>query len=272
MTLVCGIPQVVQLPDVQRLEDDRDVHLDAVGVAGLTAPLTVLTRAGSKQATVAAVDLTVAVPTHVKGTHMSRFVEAMNALGPLTPAAALALARDLRTRLEAPASQVTVTFPVFVDRAAPATGLSAPHRYDVTLRAITDATEERVWVGVRAAVTSLCPCSREISDYGAHSQRGIVDVEVESPGWIDGDGIWPEELFEFADGAGSSRIYPLLKRPDERFVTMQAYDTPAFVEDIARNVVVAVRGDDRCAAWTVAVANQESIHSHEAVARVKGRR
>lgn len=272
MELLGGAPSDVLLPDVQRREDDRGVHLDAVGVSGLTVPVTVLTRDGASQASVAAVDLTVAVPAHVKGTHMSRFVETVAALGPLSPPAALGLAQDLRVGLESPASQVALTFPLFVDRPAPETGLSAPHRYDVTLRASADDVENRVWVGVRANVTSLCPCSREISDYGAHSQRGVVHVEVESPSWTDSDGIWPEELFQYADGAGSSRIYPLLKRPDERFVTMQAYDAPAFVEDIARNVVVALRRDARCAAWSVEVANQESIHSHEAVARVRGSR
>ena len=121
-------------------------------------------------------------------------------------------------------------------------------------------------------VKSLCPCSREISDYGAHSQRGIVDLEVESPAWDGGTGIWPQELFCFADEAGSAQIYPLLKRLDERAVTMKAYDNPAFVEDIARNVVVAVRSDERCASWNVTVTNEESIHAHQAIARVSGHR
>ena len=126
-------------------------------------------------------------------------------------------------------------------------------------------------MAVRVPVTSLCPCSREISDYGAHSQRGYVDLEVESPGWRAGGGIWPQELLVYAD-AGSATVYPLLKRVDERAVTMQAYDQPAFVEDIARDVVVAVRNDERCSTWSVTVENQESIHDHQAVARVRGGR
>jgi len=170
---------------------------------------------------------------------------------------------------------VVLRFPLFVQRPAPVTSLSAPHRYEAWLGAEVDASgsqRSQVRVGVRAAITSLCPCSREISDYGAHSQRGHVEVEVESPGWRDASGIWPQELFSYADQAGSAQIHPLLKRPDERAVTMRAYDRPAFVEDIAREVVLAVRADHRCSAWNVTVVNQESIHDHQAIARVCGRR
>ena len=262
------------LPDVQAGGDDREVTLDAVGIAGLSLPMNVLGPGGAIQPTVARLEMTVAVPAAVKGTHMSRFVEEAAGLEGVSPGTALALARRLCERLDAPGAAVEIRFPLFVERQAPATGAAAPHRYDVRLgAAVADTgTPETVTVGVVVPVTSLCPCSREISDYGAHSQRGTVELQVASPGWIDGEGIWPQELFVFADTAGSAQIYPLLKRPDERAVTMQAYDTPAFVEDVARNVVVAVRGDRRCASWTVSVSNEESIHAHQAVARVSGTR
>jgi GTP cyclohydrolase I len=261
------------LPDVHTTGDARGVALDEVGVAGFALPVTVLAPDGSEQGTAAEADLSVALPADVRGTHMSRFVEEAVALGPLTPGTVLHLARRLRDRLDAPASQAQLRFPLFVQRAAPVSGLSAPHRYDARIRAIVvEPSDATVFVGVRAAVTSLCPCSREISDYGAHSQRGYVDVEVEAPGWDRAGGIWPQELFGYADDAGSAPIYPLLKRHDERAVTMLAYDQPAFVEDIARDVVVALRADDRCAAWSVTVVNDESIHDHQAVARVRGRR
>ena len=175
---------------------------------------------------------------------MSRFVEEAAGLAALTPASALAFTETLRGRLGSPASRVLFRFPLFVQRLAPVTGVAAPHRYEAwidTALSTSDADGARVLVGVRAAVTSLCPCSREISDYGAHSQRGHVEVEVESPGWCAGDGIWPQELFAYADESGSAQIHPLLKRPDERAVTMTAYDHPAFVEDIARQVVLAVK-------------------------------
>jgi GTP cyclohydrolase I len=262
------------LPDVQAAGDDREVTLDAVGIAGLSLPMQVLGPDGSLQPTVARLEMTVAVPAAVKGTHMSRFVEEAAGLDGVSPGAVLALARRLCERLDANEAAVEIRFPLFVERGAPATGAVAPHRYDVRLAAaIADAgATETVTVGVVVPVTSLCPCSREISDYGAHSQRGTVELHVASPDWVDGQGIWPQELFVFADTAGSAQIYPLLKRPDERAVTMQAYDNPAFVEDVARNVVVAVRADRRCASWTVSVSNEESIHAHQAIARVSGTR
>jgi GTP cyclohydrolase IB len=260
------------LPDVQATGDHRGVALDAVGIAGLSLPVNVLGPGGAVQPTVAGLEMTVAVPATVKGTHMSRFVEEATATGPLDPGAVVGLARRLRDRLEAPEAAVDVRFPLFVERAAPATGAVAPHRYDVQLRAAISPAGVDVEVGVTVPVTSLCPCSREISDYGAHSQRGTIELRVASPAWADDQGIWPQELFAYADEAGSAKIYPLLKRPDERAVTMGAYDAPAFVEDVARNVVVAVRADARCVRWAVAVSNEESIHAHQAVARVSGAR
>jgi GTP cyclohydrolase IB len=261
------------LPDVHATKDDRDVALDAVGVAGLTLPVTVGGPDGTQRPSVAEVELSVALDAQTRGTHMSRFVEEAAAMDVLTPELVLRLAESLRTRLQATASAVRFAFPLFVDRAAPVTGRTAPHRYHAWIAIAAGGREpSTVRIGVRAAITSLCPCSREISDYGAHSQRGEVLLEVEAPGWRDGESIWPHELFEFADQAGSAQIHPLLKRPDERAVTMLAYDQPAFVEDVARDVVVAVRDDKRCAAWDVRVVNQESIHDHQAVARVRGRR
>jgi GTP cyclohydrolase I len=266
---------VNQLADVQAAGDTRGVELDAVGVAGIVLPAVVLAPDGSEQGTVAEVELSVALAAHVRGTHLSRLVQEAANLDAVTPATVLELSESLCGLLDTSASSVLLRFPLFVRRPAPVTGLSAPHRYEAWLGATTDSTNpdrRHVRVGVRAAVTSLCPCSREISDYGAHSQRGHVEVEVEAPGWRDGEDIWPQELFRYADEAGSAQIHPLLKRPDERAVTMLAYDQPAFVEDIAREVVLAVTADPRCAAWNVTVVNQESIHDHQAIARVRGRR
>jgi GTP cyclohydrolase IB len=264
---------VKSLPDVHARGDTRGVALDAAGVAGIMLMVTALGPDGSEQATIAEVELSVALAAKVRGTHMSRFVEEAAALQAISPVSVLALCEALRERLESPASQVMFRFPLFIERPAPVTGLVASHRYEAWLGAdASDSGDARIQVGVRAAVTSLCPCSREISDYGAHSQRGHVEVEVEVPGWRDGAGVWPQELFKYADEAGSAQIYPLLKRPDERVVTMLAYDHPAFVEDIAREVFLAVEADQRCTAWSVVVTNQESIHDHQAIARVRGRR
>jgi GTP cyclohydrolase I len=259
------------LPDVQATGDPRGIALDEVGVSGVALPVEVAAPDGSVQTSVAEFDLSVGLAAETRGTHMSRFVEEAAALGPLTAGTITALAQRLCERLEAPTSQVVARFPLFHARPAPASGLVAPQRYDAWLAANAGSTP-RTAVGVRVAVTSLCPCSREISDYGAHSQRGYVELEVDSPGWEDGAGVWPQELFAYADAAGSAPIHPLLKRADERAVTMQAYDNPAFVEDIARDVVLGVQADPRCAAWSVVVTNHESIHDHQAVARVRGRR
>jgi GTP cyclohydrolase I len=266
---------VETLPDVHTSGDSRGLALDAVGVAGIVLPVSVLGPDGSEQATVADAELTVALAADEKGTHMSRFIEEAAVLSALSPAGVLELCETLCERLATPASRVAFRFPLFVERPAPVTGLVAAHRYDAWIAGEIDTRRSesgRVSVGVRAAVTSLCPCSREISDYGAHSQRGHVEVEVETSGSREGNGVWAQELFNYADQAGSAQIHPLLKRADERAVTMHAYDHPAFVEDIAREVVLAVQADQRCLAWRVTVVNQESIHDHQAIARVSGRR
>jgi GTP cyclohydrolase I len=171
------------LPDVQLSGDDRDVGLDAVGVSGFSFPVSVLGPDGAIQPSIAEAEMTVAVPADVKGTHMSRFVEEAAGMRSVTPRVVLDLARSLCERLDASASSVELRFPLFIERPAPTTGQSAPHRYDVHLGAAIAEERELVSIGVAAPVTSLCPCSREISDYGAHSQRGIVELEVESSGW-----------------------------------------------------------------------------------------
>jgi GTP cyclohydrolase I len=149
-------------------------------------------------------------------------------------------------------------------------GLSALVRYEGRLEATATDGGIEIVAGVRVPVTSLCPCSKEISDYGAHNQRGYVEIEVRSP-WSDGDasGMWIDHLVTVAEDAGSAPIYSLLKRTDERMVTMQAYDNPAFVEDIVRDVIVALRGDIRVAEARVKATNHESIHDHSAVAEVR---
>jgi GTP cyclohydrolase FolE2 len=269
---VSAVAATDTLPDIQATVDSRGVGLDAVGIAGIALPATVAGPDGTAHPTVAELELSVSLDPEIRGTHMSRLIEEAAELTDVTPSSLLALATTLRKRLDAPGTRVSLRFPLFVHRPAPVTGLAAPHRYEAWLSAETHRLHRAVRIGVRAPVTSLCPCSREISDYGAHSQRGYVEVEVEAPGWLEGTSIWPQELFDYADQAGSAPIYPLLKRPDERAVTMLAYDQPAFVEDIAREVVLAVAGDPRCAAWEISVINHESIHDHQAVARVRGHR
>ena len=261
------------LPDVQEQADTRDVALDEVGIAGLSYPIQVVGPDGAVQSTVAEVDMTVSLAPATRGTHMSRFVEVLHeARHRVSPGTALEMAALLRQRLSADQAQVSMRFPLFIEREAPVSAKRSMLRLDCLLAGDSGANGDTTRLGVVVPVTSLCPCSKEISDYGAHSQRGHIDITVVRARSSDNADIWPEELLTIADAAASAPIIPLLKRADERHLTMAAYDKPAFVEDLARDVAVALRADSRVAAFSVAVSNAESIHDHQAVARVRWRR
>jgi GTP cyclohydrolase I len=267
-------PLAIELPDVQAERDDRRVALDEVGIAGLSLPLLVAGPGGSVDQTVADAEAVVSLKAEERGTHMSRFVEVLLSDDrPLSPGDVLGRAQALRDKLRAESARLVLRFPFFVERTAPVTGARAPLRVDGWIDVTTRLENRTVNVGASVPVTSLCPCSREISDYGAHSQRGRVEVTVDCPPWTRGEqGVWPHELVAVAEQAASAPVFPLLKRADERHVTMQAFDQPAFVEDIAREVVLGLQDDPRCHAWSVSVTNFESIHGHQAVARARGRR
>jgi GTP cyclohydrolase FolE2 len=176
------------------------------------------------------------------------------------------IASELRRRLNSRRASVALTFPYFLERAAPVTGGAALVEYRGALRAEAAATLT-LSVGARIPVASLCPCSKEISDYGAHNQRGYVEIDVDSQA---GKTIAIDELIAVAEAAASAPLYALLKRRDERFVTMQAYEKPAFIEDIARGVALALRDDGRVERFAVTVTNLESIHAHDVVATIRG--
>lgn len=255
------------LEDVQGQVDGRGVTIDGVGICDLRYPIQVSGRGGI-QSTVATVHATVALAAEARGTHMSRFVESLaERLGPLDATSCASLAEDLCDRLASTQATVGFRFTYFVERDAPVSGLPGLVDVEATLEA-TAADTTSVRVGVRVPVTSLCPCSREISDYGAHSQRGQVEITVVCR---PGETVAFEDLVDLADASASAPIYSLLKRVDERSVTMTAYENPAFVEDIARDVVVALKPDTRIAEFTVRVVNQESIHNHNAIATIRGR-
>ena len=262
------------LPDVQGSRDERGVVLDDVGISGLHYPVTVACGDGSTQQTICEAQLTVALAAHARGTHMSRFVEVLHERhAAISPGGVLAMAREFTDRLDAHEATVELRFPLFVPREAPITGHVALLGIDCTLVARTGPDGEKLRVGARVPVTSLCPCSKEIADYSAHSQRGYVTIDAWDDRWTCGEvGLWPEELPAVCDQAASAPIYPLLKRPDERHVTMLAYDRPAFVEDLAREVAIALQADERIAGFDLEVVNQESIHDHQALARLRWRR
>jgi GTP cyclohydrolase IB len=263
------------LEDIQNSRDHRDIAIDQVGVRDLRYPITVLDEAHDRQETVARLSMSVSLPQDFKGTHMSRFIEVLNAhRGEVTMRTMPTILHELKRRLDAESARIEVHFPYFLDRAAPATGATGLMDYECSFVGESNGTADDFVLGVRVPVTTLCPCSKAISDYGAHNQRGYITVEVRSAPTADGVPalIWIEELVEVAERSASAPVYPLLKRRDERYVTMQAFDKPAFVEDVVRNVAAELQADERVAWFRVHAVNHESIHNHNAFAEIVWRR
>ena len=219
--------------------------------------------------------MAVNLPKEAKANHLSRFMETLNEIqndmGINTLPIILGL---LKKRLGADHASIDVSFPYFLQRVAPVSGSKGLMQYDCTFHGEINCKADDYTVTVRVPVTALCPCSKAISEYGAHNQRGWVTLEVRTVRTKKGTpkSIFVEDLIEVAENSGSARVYPVLKRPDERYVTMQAYDNPAFVEDIVRNAAVQLRGDPRIAQYRIHVMNEESIHSHNVFASVEWRR
>ncbi len=251
------------IADVQGGVDERNITIDQVGIKDLRYPLTIEDRSGA-QNTVASVSMFVELPPQHKGTHMSRFVEVLH-----TQCATVAVAtlprvlRALSARLDAPKANLELTFPYFVHKLAPVSAAHSLLDYQVTLRGEIDHERCNSAVKVTVPVTSLCPCSKEISAYGAHNQRSHVTVEVES-----NPTILLEELIDIVESQASCELYGLLKRADEKFITEKAYDNPKFVEDMARDVAGIFNRDARITRYSVSVENFESIHNHSAYARI----
>ncbi len=263
--------ELLSIEDVQSRHDDRCIPIDEVGVSDLSYPIVVLDRDHVKQQTVAQISMSVNLPQHFKGTHMSRFIEVLNLhQGEVTMRTLPRILEDLRQRLQAERARVKVVFPYFLQRSAPVSGATALMDYECSF--VGEATKESqdFVLGVCVPLTTLCPCSKAISDYGAHNQRGYATIRVRSGNAAGGDPalIWIEELIAVAEQSASAPVYPLLKRVDERHVTMQAYDNPVFVEDIVRNIAARLQPDLRVSWFTVEVTNQESIHNHSAFARI----
>ena len=258
--------------DVQSQSDERRIPIDKVGVNDLRYPITVLDRDHEIQHTVASLTLSVSLPHHFKGTHMSRFIEILNEhRGEVTMRTLPKILHAMKNRLEAESAHIEVRFPYFLERAAPVSGASALIDYECHFIGISNGGGDDFILGVKVPVTSLCPCSKAISDYGAHNQRGHITIEVRSAPAEAGSPtiIWIEELIEIAENSASAPVYALLKRSDERHVTMQAYDNPVFVEDMVRNAAAKLQQDERVAWFQIQAVNQESIHNHGAFAQLE---
>jgi GTP cyclohydrolase FolE2 len=257
-------PERLPLPDMQSMPDHRALAIDRVGIRGLRHPVRVAC-GGEALATVATLEMSVALPPEVKGTHMSRFLEVLQAhTTPLATGSLAGLLRTMLERLDARAGSLSIRFPYFVTKRAPVSGVESLMDYDVCLRA--DGTAEAPGLGleVQVPVTSLCPCSKEISEYGAHNQRSVITIDARLAGPLD-----PEDLIAMAERAASCELYGLLKRPDEKYVTERAYDNPKFVEDLVRDVAMQLDRDPRILAYRVASENFESIHNHSAYAVIE---
>lgn len=253
------------LPDVQAQADFREQRIDAVGIKGVRYPVVIHSGARAVH-TIASLSMTVALPPEVKGTHMSRFIELLEArAGQLDQAAFRAMVFEMLERLGASSGRIAMRFPWFVSKAAPVSGVSSLLDHDVEWTGDV-AQDGRYTFRMRVQVpaTSLCPCSKQISEYGAHNQRSHIGIEAGICG-----AMTMQELIAIAEASASCEVYGLLKRADEKFVTERAYDNPKFVEDLVRDVAHALDQDPRITGYVVEAENFESIHNHSAFARIE---
>lgn len=257
-------PPAPEIPDVQGSTDTRQLAIDKVGIKSIRHPIRVSDRAAGIQHTVANFNMYVGLPHNFKGTHMSRFVEILNGQErEISVKNFPVMLRDMVERLEAETGHIEMNFPYFISKTAPVSGVQSLMDYDVTL--IGDICHGEIVTTVKVAipVTSLCPCSKKISDRGAHNQRSQVTISARLKGFV-----WIEEIVELVEREASCDLYGLLKRPDEKYVTERAYDNPKFVEDMVRDVAARLNAEPRITAYVVESENFESIHNHSAYALI----
>ena len=256
------------LPDHACAHEDRQIPLDEVGIRRLRYPISVKEQTGKLQGTVAEVEMTVGLPGDVKGTHMSRFIEVLNAhRGEITISNLPEILTGMQRHLEAEDVAVRLDFPYFIDKAAPVSGSRSLMEYRCGFRATKRGQQVGFKLVVGVPVKSLCPCSKAISDFGAHNQRSEVIVELSSTEFV-----WIEEVVAAVESCASSPVFALLKREDEKWVTETAYKNPRFVEDLVREVLIAVRGLPGVESVQVSAENFESIHNHSAYATLRWQR
>ena len=253
------------MEDVQGRSDSRQIAIDKVGVKDLRHPVRVRDRTGYEQHTVATFSMYVNLPQDFKGTHMSRFVSILEGHDrEITVQSFHEMLAEMTQRLEAYSGHIEMTFPYFVNKRAPVSGVESLMDYEVGFIGEIHGDRHETWVRVAVPITTLCPCSKEISERGAHNQRSLVVVTALTDGFV-----WLEELIELIEAEGSCELYGLLKRPDEKHVTEQAYDNPKFVEDVVRDIASRLNADERITAYTATSENYESIHNHSAFALIE---
>lgn len=253
------------IPDVQNSQDVRKIAINKVGIKDIRHPVQVKDRSGHVQHTVANFNMYVDLPHHFKGTHMSRFVEILNSQEhEITVKSLRDMLTQMTERLDAENGHIEMSFVYFVNKKAPVSGVESLLDYEVTFVGERINGKNTVAVKVVVPVTSLCPCSKKISDYGAHNQRSHVTVNVKTE-----DFVWIEDLIDIVEQEASCELYGLLKRPDEKYVTERAYDNPKFVEDMVRDVAARLNADERVRSYILESENFESIHNHSAYALIE---
>ena len=257
----------IDLPiaDVQSTPDTRRIAIDRVGIKGIRHPVVVADKDDGVQHTIAMFNMYVNLPHRFKGTHMSRFVEILNSHErEISVESFKTILQEMVEKLESDSGHIEMTFPYFVDKAAPVSGVKSLLDYEVTFIGEIKNGAYTFTIKVVVPITSLCPCSKKISDYGAHNQRSHVTISARTNSFV-----WIEDLIKIAENNASCELYGLLKRPDEKYVTEKAYDNPKFVEDIVRDIADTLNKDKRIDAYVVESENFESIHNHSAYALIE---
>jgi len=256
--------RLIEVEDVQAHADTRRLPINRVGIKDISHPVRVKDRSAGEQHTIATFNMYVNLPHNFKGTHMSRFVEILHAEREISVESFRTMLRTMAARLEADSGHIEMSFPFFIMKRAPISGVESLMDYQATLIGEHRQAHTDMWVRVSVPVTSLCPCSKQISAYGAHNQRSHVTITAKLRSYI-----WIEELIEIAESEASCELYGILKRPDEKYVTERAYDNPKFVEDLVRDIATRLNRDERVGAYVVESENFESIHNHSAYARIE---
>ncbi|MEO8664254.1 MAG: GTP cyclohydrolase FolE2 [Ignavibacteria bacterium] len=257
--------KIAALPDIQNQTDIRQIPIDKVGVKNLKYPIVVKDKNMELQHTIATIAMTVDLPKEFKGTHMSRFVEILQSKDREIHVDSIdTILVEMQKRLKANASHIEIEFPYFMEKHAPTSGKASLIDYVAKFHAVRNNDKKDFILTVKVPVTTLCPCSKNISKYGAHNQRGEVTVSVRFK-----DTVWIEDLIEIVESSASCELYSLLKREDEKFVTERAYENPVFVEDLVRNIVVRLKENNSIIWYSVEAENFESIHNHNAYAYIE---
>lgn len=265
MSAIQAVEKISPIEDVQNHRDTRRIPINKVGIKNIRHPVRVKDRSEGEQHTIANFNMYVNLPHNFKGTHMSRFVEILNQHEREISVESFGeMLMEMTERLEAEAGHIEMTFPYFINKLAPVSNVQSLMDYEVTLIGEIKNNKPSLFIKVIIPVTSLCPCSKKISAYGAHNQRSHVTIQVRTR-----DFVWIEELIELIEKEASCELYGLLKRPDEKYVTERAYDNPKFVEDMVRDIAVKLNNDERIAAYIVESENFESIHNHSAYALIE---